>query len=118
MTRITSTLLFALLSTSAYAITEAQFESVRALGKLNGTALNCKYIDETRRMKRSLVSTVPKLRVIGEAFDQSTNDAFLEIISNRQPCPSESTLSQQVDHAIQALSTKFAETPTPLLPKP
>lgn len=116
MIRITSTLFLILFSTHASAISDAQFESVRALGMLNGVALNCGYIDETRRMKRSLVATVPKLRVIGQAFDDSTNDAFLEMVNNRTNCPSERTLSEQVDHSIQQVEEKFPA--TPLLPKP
>lgn len=115
MIRITSTLFLLLFSTLAAAISDTQFESVRALGKLNGIALNCGYIDETRRMKRSLVSTVPKLRVIGQAFDESTNDAFLQMVNNQSPCPSERTLSEQVDQAIYQVEQAFP--PAPLLPK-
>lgn len=118
MIRITSTLLIALLSTSAVAITEPQFESVRALGTLNGIALNCSYIDETRRMKRSLVASVPKLRVIGQAFDESTNSAFLKMISEQSTCPTERSLGEQVDQAIEALEHAFTASPATLLPKP
>ncbi len=116
MIRITSALFLLLFSGLATAVTDTQFESVRALGKLNGIALNCSYIDETRRMKRSLVATVPKLRVIGQAFDESTNDAFLEMVHNGSSCPSERSLSEQVDHAIQQVEQQFAS--TLLLPKP
>ncbi len=107
MTRITSILLLLLLSTAAHAVSEAQFDAVKAVGNLNGIALNCKYLDETRRMKRSIVSTVPKIRIIGEAFDQSTNDAFLAMIAAKKPCPSEHTLSLQVDRAIEGLEQAF-----------
>ncbi len=110
MIRITSLLTLLLLSTSATAISDAQFDSVRAVGKLNGAALNCGYIDETRRMKRALVSTVPKLRVIGQAFDESTNDAFLEMIASKTPCPSERNLSEQVDGALEQLQQQFTDT--------
>lgn len=103
-----------LVSFQASAVSDEQFEAVRALGDLNGVALNCKFIDETRRMKRSLVSTVPKLRVIGQAFDESTNDAFLKMIHEQTPCPTERALSQQVDQAIEQVSHTFAA-PTPLL---
>lgn len=107
MIRITSILLL-LLSTSVHAVDESQFDAVKAVGNLNGIALNCGYIDETRRMKRSIVITVPKIRVIGEAFEQSTNDSFLAMITAKNPCPSEHTLSLKVDQAIQGLEQAFA----------
>ena len=122
MNRISSTLIFILffttLPSSVFAVSDVQFKTVRSLGELNGAALNCKYIDETRRMKRSLVSTVPQLRVIGQAFDQSTNSAFLTMIKSEQPCPDEYSLSRQVDQAIQQLEQAFTSPPSILPPNP
>lgn len=114
MIRITLLLLAALQTTTSYAISDTQFETVRALGKLNGIALNCSYLDETRRMKRTLVSTVPKLRVIGQAFDESTNKSFLEMINGKLPCPTERALSQEVDQAIGHLEQSYRATPNAL----
>jgi hypothetical protein len=108
MIRITSLLFLALCATTVFAISDTQFESVRGVGKLNGVALNCGYIDETRRMKRALVATVPKLRVIGQAFDESTNEAFLQMIADKAPCPAERTLSSSVDQALQQLQQQFS----------
>ncbi len=77
------------------------------MGELNGIALNCGYIDETRRMKRAMVSTVPKIRVIGIAFDEATNSSFLSTIKSGNSCPTEKSLSQQVDSSIEQLETVF-----------
>lgn len=99
--------ILALLTTPAYAVSEIQLERVKQLGELNGIALNCGYIDETRRMKRSLVSTVPKIRVIGLAFDESTNSSFLSIIKSGATCPTEKSLSQRVDSGIEQLEKEF-----------
>ena len=97
----------ALLTAPAYAVSDQQLERVKQLGELNGIALNCGYNDETRRMKRSMVATVPKIRVIGIAFDEATNKSFLAIIKSGTQCPSEKELSQQVDSSIEQLETGF-----------
>ncbi len=116
MIRITSVLFTLLIGSPVLALNDTQFDAVKGLGKLNGIALNCQYLDETRRMKRAVVETVPKLRVIGEAFDQSTNQAFLQMIHDRTPCPSERTLSEQVDNGIITLQQQFIVTPPLLKP--
>ncbi len=101
---IVALLLFA---TIASAINDEQFDAIKQLGSLNGVALNCGYLNETHRMKRSLVSTVPKIRPIGIAFEQSTNEAFLAMITAREACPSEKTIGKQVDERIELLERAF-----------
>ncbi len=108
-------LLFSLThSPLSIAVSEQQFEAVNRLGALNGIALNCRMIEQTRKMKHALVDTVPKLRVIGEAFDQSTNRSFLSMIKANEPCPAEPLLNRQVDHGIEELRQQFS-TSLPLL---
>ncbi len=96
-------------SATATAITDTQFDAVKRLGALNGEALNCGYIDETRRMKRSLVTAVPKIRIIGKAFDDATNEAFLAMVSEKRPCPSERNLSERVDREVELLQQQFEQ---------
>ena len=86
-----------------------QYESIRQLGQLNGVALNCQFLNETRRMKKALVVTLPKRRQLGELFDTETNSAFLKFIEEKRECPSEDKLSRQVDDAIVALDKAYAE---------
>ncbi len=86
-----------------------QLDAVKKLGELNGMALNCHYLIETRRMKKTLVLTLPKRRQYGELFDSSTNSAFLKIIENRTSCPEEGAFSEQVDAAILKLEAAFAK---------
>lgn len=88
---------------------DEQLGAVRALGELNGMALNCHYIDETRRMKKALVLALPKRRQYGELFDTTTNSAFLKIVETRAECPDEAAFSQQVDAAILKLEAAFAD---------
>jgi hypothetical protein len=93
----------------AQGYSEAQYETIRQLGQLNGVALNCQYLNETRRMKKSLVVTLPKRRQLGELFDTETNSAFLQFIEERRECPTEASFSVQVDDAILALEKAFVD---------
>ncbi len=89
-------------------LTEAQYSAIQKLGQLNGIALNCGYLAETQRMKKSLVMALPKVRQFGEAFDIETNKAFLKFIEERSICPEEKQLSVEVDTAIIELDAVFA----------
>ena len=51
----------------AESVSDEQYENIRTLGMLNGVALNCRYLVETQRMKRTLVDTLPKRRELGMA---------------------------------------------------
>lgn len=104
------TLLVLLLSSVARAdgMDDVQLAAVQKLGELNGMALNCHYLIETRRMKKTLVLTLPKRRQYGELFDSTTNTAFLKILENRTGCPEEGVFSEQVDAAILELEAAFA----------
>lgn len=95
-------------TTTANAISDAQYNSIKAMGELNGVALQCKYLHETRRMKKAIVATLPKRRQLGQAFDDSTNDSFLAFIKSNSTCPDEDEFARQVDTAIQALDAAFS----------
>jgi hypothetical protein len=83
--------------------TDARYAAVSALGSLNGVALQCRYIDQVRRMKTAIVTNVPKERSFGLAFDEATNDAFLAFIRNGDTCPPHEALQRRVGHAIDDL---------------
>jgi hypothetical protein len=97
-----------LLSPLAHAISDAQYGSIEALGELNGIALQCGYIEQTQRMKRILVATLPKRRALGLAFDDATNKSFLRFMEQKTSCMSEQELSGRVDEAITRLKTEFS----------
>lgn len=90
-------------------LTEAQYGAIQKLGQLNGIALNCGFLSETQRMKKSLVMALPKVRQFGEAFDIETNKAFLKFIEERSVCPSEAQLNVDVDTAIIELDAVFTQ---------
>ncbi len=93
----------------AGSITENQFSSIKLLGQLNGVALHCKYLGETRKMKQALVSALPKRRQLGKAFDDITNESFLAFIQNKSACPEKEQFTTDVDTAIQRLNAAFSE---------
>ena len=97
----------ALIALPAAAVTEAQLDTIKSLGSLNGVALKCRFLDETNRMKEVLVKTLPKRRELGLAFEEQTNDSFLKFISEGQNCPDRLEFSHNVDAAIKALGEAF-----------
>lgn len=99
--------LLGLAATPAAAVNEVQFDSIRSLGRLNGVALHCQYLVETRRMKEALVNTLPKRRELGLAFDQVTNESFIDFIEQGLSCPKSVDFQRQVDAAIKALKEAF-----------
>jgi len=89
------------------AISDEQFESIKKLGNLNGVALHCGYLEETKRMKTALIDSLPKRRELGLAFDQITHESFMEFIQEQRSCPSAGEFSLQVEQAIERLEAIF-----------
>ena len=97
-----------LISAVAVSDEDPRYQAVTGLGELNGVALQCKYLDQVRRMKAAVVASAPKERSYGLAFDQATNDAFLAFIRNQEACPSHDRLERLVGHQIDSMATAFA----------
>lgn len=104
---ITMVLLFS--AFQAGAVTADQQNSIKHLGQLNGVALHCKYLDQTRRMKKALVTALPKRRQLGQLFDDVTNTSFLEFIQSKSVCPGEQQFSLEVDAAVAGLNRAFSK---------
>ena len=100
-------LLLSMTSLNSSAVSDVQYEAIKALGKLNGVALNCRYISEARRIKGSLIVALPKRRALGEAFDQITNEAYLQFIEENAECPGAELFGAEVDSAISGLNEAF-----------
>lgn len=96
-----------LLALPAQAIDEVQYGSISHLGELNAVALNCRYLEQTRRMKKALVAALPKRRALGQAFDDKTNEAFLVLMKTEEDCPDKEAFENDVGSAIQALNQAF-----------
>ncbi len=108
--RIPAVLLLTLFFQGAtVAATDQQFAAIKRLGELNGVALHCHYLEQTQRMKRVLVMTLPKRRQLGELFDIETNTSFMSFMAAQATCPREPTFKEQVDAAVQQLETVFSK---------
>lgn len=102
-------LLLSLPSLAFTADEDPRYAAVKGLGGLNGVALQCKYIDQVRRMKSAVVANAPKERSFGLAFDEATNEAFLAFIRDGKTCPTHATLERQVGHQIDTMRAAFTK---------
>jgi hypothetical protein len=102
-------LLTALFSPSGFAdaATQAQYEAVRALGEMNGIALQCRYIDQVRRLKAAVVLHAPKERSFGLAFEESTSESFMAFMRDDGACPPAARFARDVGHRIDDLAAVF-----------
>ena len=96
------------LSAGVTAAEDARYRVIRELGELNGIALQCRYIDQVRRMKAAVVLNAPKERSFGLAFDEATNRSFLAFIEEKAVCPHPETFERQVGHQVDALRAAFS----------
>ena len=87
---------------------QEQLAAIRQLGELNGVALHCNALEETRRMKRVLVLNLPKRRQLGELFDYETKASFMKFIQENARCPAPEVFHQAVDKAIEVLQQVYA----------
>ncbi len=99
--------LFLLLAQTATAGETAQYDAVTALGELNGVALQCKYLDQVRRMKTAVVANAPKERSFGLAFDEATNKSFLAFAREQRPCPGRGGFEDQVGERVESMRQAF-----------
>lgn len=104
---VLATLLFSL---QAQAFTEEQHQSVIKLGELNGIALQCGQFDETRRMKKALIDGLPKLRALGQLFEDATHKSFVAFSEQGKTCPTPASLGQDIDAAISELNRAYSNT--------
>lgn len=93
----------------AVADSHAEYDAVAALGELNGVALQCRYLDQVRRMKAAVVANALKERSFGMAFDEATNTAFLTFARDKQPCPGVGGFEEQVGERIEAMRQAFVD---------
>jgi ABC-type amino acid transport substrate-binding protein len=84
-----------------------QYQTVEALGKLNGVALSCRYFDQTRRIKRALIEGLPKQRDLGALFDDATSASFNAFLQSRDKCPGPAGFEADVGKAIDAMNQAF-----------
>jgi tetrahydromethanopterin S-methyltransferase subunit E len=92
---------------------EAGMDEVRSLGKLNGQALACSQLDNISRIKKIMISHAPKSRQYGDAFEQSTQKAFLQRSSEQQACVDVAVIALKVESVAARLQAMFPPTEQP-----
>jgi hypothetical protein len=92
-------------SPSTFAVDEGT-AAVQAIGRLNGIALACQQPALVSRTRNSVVTTAPKTREIGEAFENATNAAYLEQ-GKGGACPDAASLASNVAAAEKRLQAAF-----------
>lgn len=94
---------------SAFAISDSQSQSILRLGELNGIALKCQYLKQARHIKLSLAQSLPKLRGLGEMYEEETNRSFLKFIKSNDACPGEATIEEMIEKAIANMEHLFQQ---------
>lgn len=84
-----------------------QAEAIEALGRLNGQALACNQPAIGSRARNAVVTTAPKNRETGAAFEAATNAAFLEQ-GRGGACPDVATLNRDLAEAESRLRGAFS----------
>jgi cytochrome oxidase Cu insertion factor (SCO1/SenC/PrrC family) len=87
---------------------DERLAAIQRLGELNGIALHCGAIEQSRSLKQALVANLPKQKQLGELFDYQTNRAFLQFVQEQRPCPAGADLQQQVEEGIRQLEAVYA----------
>lgn len=93
----------------AQAATPAELAAISSMGELNGIALQCRYLKQMQRIKLSLVLHLPKQRELGDWFEQTTNNSFLDFMNKDAVCPDMGSFDQRVDSAIDGIATVFKQ---------
>jgi len=92
-----------------FADAKTQHAAIARLGVLNGVALQCRYFDQTQRIKRVLVANLPKRRELGLLFEDTTNRSFIAFMQQDASCPGTAAFVERVDSAVSDLEAAYAK---------
>lgn len=92
---------------TAMAADDAKLSAIAEMGRLNGIALQCQYLDQVQRIKQALVMNLPKERALGDWFEQKTNASFMDFMNSQASCPGLLQFDKDLAQATQELETAF-----------
>lgn len=95
------------LAEEANATSDAQLKAIAEMGRLNGIALQCRYLQQVQRIKQELVLNLPKQRPLGDWFEQKTNESFMSFMQDDLNCPPEHDFEQEYQQAVATLKSEF-----------
>ena len=85
-----------------------RLQAIARMGELNGVALQCRYLDQMRRIKQVLIRHLPKERALGEWFEKTTQDAFMSFMQENRECPGLIEFERDLDAASERIAEVFA----------
>jgi len=97
------------LPASAAETGDTQLQAIARMGELNGIALQCRYLDQMRRIKQVLISHLPKQRALGEWFEKTTQDSFMNFMQQNRECPGLIEYERELDQASKRIAEVFAQ---------
>ena len=80
---------------------------IAELGRLNGQALACAESQAAARIKALMIDHAPKVRNVGSAFEEETNQAFLAQSKDPSGCQSGAVLILQAEEVAKRLQAAF-----------
>ncbi len=89
------------------ATSEEQLQAISEIGRLNGIALQCRFLPQVQRIKRELVLNLPKQRALGDWFEQKTNESFMGFMQKGEACPAVFDFDQSLQQAVVKLEEAF-----------
>jgi hypothetical protein len=82
-------------------------QAVQALARLNGQALACQDTAAMRRAKTLMLAHAPKTARYGVAYDEATQQSYLEATRSKATCPDAATLAAQLGAVAERLQAEL-----------
>lgn len=97
---------------AADATPEQAMTLLKELGGVNGRALACEDREAAARSKSLMLAHAPKTQSYGDAFQTSTQEAFLAQTRDRAPCPDARAFAGMLDALALRLSVALPASQT------
>lgn len=96
MKRLYLMLALLVLGSTAVAADKKGMDEVKSLGELNGKALACGQKENISLIKSVMISHAPKTRRYGIAFEQSTEESFMQRSRETEACGDDPIITLKV----------------------
>ena len=94
-------------ASAADSAVDAGLAAITQLGAINGQALACKEQDVAARAKQLMLIHAPRTSQYGTAFEQATQQGFLNQVHGATGCPAASELAGRIDAVAADLNAKL-----------
>ncbi len=87
---------------------DSQLNAIARMGELNGIALQCRFLDQMRRIKQVLIKNLPKQRALGAWFEEKTHESFMDFMKKDSACPGLIEFDRDLDTAAKQVEEAFS----------